>query len=285
MKYFVVSDIHSHYKELSEALNMSGYDINNENHTLIVLGDVFDRGCETKKVYKFLKSIPEDRLILIKGNHEELYLELLEKDFPDRSDFSNGTVKAFCEIAGFKRNRLDHFSVLAEASVNWNAIKEKVKRSQITKWIKSDKWLDFYEVGNFILTHSFIPCVNNSGRFNYNQATWEYKEFWHYNPNWRTVAPEEVWSEARWGCPYKQYDAGLFEEEIKKGKTLVCGHWKCSDFHEHYYPWKDIDDADDIFYSKHLIALDATTILSKQVNVLVIDENFKCYNQYGKELN
>ena len=61
MKYFVVSDIHSFYVELKRALDKAGFNKRNKDHTLIVCGDVFDRGSETVELYKFLTSIQKKR--------------------------------------------------------------------------------------------------------------------------------------------------------------------------------------------------------------------------------
>ena len=101
MKYFVISDIHSFYSELKKALDIAGFNKRNKDHTLIVCGDIFDRGPETVELYKFLTSIPKKRCILIKGNHELLYEKLLEKKLPESYDFSNHTVDTFCQIAGY----------------------------------------------------------------------------------------------------------------------------------------------------------------------------------------
>ena len=78
MRFYIVSDVHSCYTALKEALKVSGYDINNENHILIFNGDIFDRSTETLELYNFIKSIPKERKILIQGNHELLFKELLE---------------------------------------------------------------------------------------------------------------------------------------------------------------------------------------------------------------
>ena len=40
MRYFVVTDVHGFYDEMIEALDIAGFDPNNENHWLISLGDV-----------------------------------------------------------------------------------------------------------------------------------------------------------------------------------------------------------------------------------------------------
>ena len=64
------------------SLYKNGIDKENPEHILVVLGDIFDRGKETLEVYNFLRSLPDERLILIRGNHESLYLSLLDKSFP-----------------------------------------------------------------------------------------------------------------------------------------------------------------------------------------------------------
>ena len=51
MKLFVVSDLHGHYKELIKALKKAEFDENNDNHLLISLGDMFDRGQDSVLVY------------------------------------------------------------------------------------------------------------------------------------------------------------------------------------------------------------------------------------------
>ena len=43
MKNFVVSDIHDHYDLLVDALNRNGFDMNRDDHRLIVCGDAFIR--------------------------------------------------------------------------------------------------------------------------------------------------------------------------------------------------------------------------------------------------
>lgn len=98
MKYFVCSDIHSFYSPMIKALNEKGYDKKNPNHCLIVLGDLFDRGEETIELIDYIKSIPEDRIILIRGNHENSLLKLLKNKFASLSDKHNCTVKTLAAV-------------------------------------------------------------------------------------------------------------------------------------------------------------------------------------------
>lgn len=45
----------------------AGFDIHNDDHIIIVLDDIFDRGPKPWETYQFIKSIPLSRRILIKG--------------------------------------------------------------------------------------------------------------------------------------------------------------------------------------------------------------------------
>jgi len=287
VKYFIVSDIHSYYKPLLKSLKAAGFDKKNPEHTLIVCGDVFDRGDETLKVYKFLKSIPKKRIVLIRGNHESLYLDLLDKSYPEEHDFSNGTVWTFCQIVeegletlydlrqGYRLVLARQFGFVDKGmtaySVDlWEKIQTQVKNSEITKWLQGSQWLNFYELDKYIFVHSFIPLTWNDKYYGKLEARYIYEgvtEAFLEKEDWRNATDEE-WAKASWGCPYKFFDAGLFDQEIKKDKVLVCGHYRCSEFNKHYL---SEEDNHNIYFGHNLIAIDATTALSNQTNVLVID--------------
>lgn len=302
MKYFVVSDIHSFAMQLKAALRAAGFNKRNKDHTLIVCGDVFDRGPDSLGVYNYIMSVPKKRRILIKGNHEDLFLELLKKDTPESYDFSNYTVDTFCQIARpfivnwdcaayyfeafqysdfWYRQDEEEYGILRR---RWQQVVDIVKDHPITKWLQSNEWKNYYEVDKYIFVHSFIPVNNNDGLPGYYIHNRNFTEM----PDWRTAANESDWYDARWGCPWKNYARGLFETEEKNGKILVCGHWVVTDFRENL----DCDFSQDtgVYYSNHLIGLDCgcwhyrgTSSYYHPTNVLVIDGD-KCYDQHGKEL-
>lgn len=298
-KYFVVSDIHSFYAPLKKALYKAGFRKTNKEHILIVCGDVFDRGEETMKVYQFLRSIPKNRCILVKGNHESLFEELLTKTYPDDYDFSNGTVKTFCAIAWedeevlsaayyFKNNMGDGY--YDRIRYAWKRIVNRVKESEVYKWLKSDQWKDYYELNDMIFVHSFIPLKAKDGLPFYYTNNRDFEYF----SDWRTTATEEDWEAARWGCPWKQYKYGYFAEEIKNGKKLVVGHWHTSDFWENLS--RIYDHEDEIYYDGNIIAIDGGVrysydsgrfgkrkLVHKQ-NVLVACEDGVLLDVYGLNL-
>lgn len=278
---FLVSDLHSFNKPFREALSFAGFDRKNKTHRLIILGDIFDRGPDTLGVYKYIKSLPKHRRVLIKGNHEQLYFMLLNKSDPDPWDFSNGTVSTFCQIAGIDwrlldtsyyvhnyyrgGQRPDYEEIKAKIHGIWFDIRKCVRDHEITSWLKSDEWVDYFEFDKYICVHSFLP-VTKTG---------------YLICNWRKNATESDWLDSRWGCPWKQFNRGLFDSEAKDGKVLVCGHWHAEDFHrvyEHEYHNYNL------YFGTNLIALDAMTPVSQQVNVLKITPDKRCFDQYGKEL-
>lgn len=313
MKYFITSDLHSFYTPLKKSLDNVGYDKNNSDHILVILGDLFDRGQETRALYEFLKSIPVERLVLVKGNHELLLEQLLEKSLPDSHDYSNGTVSTCCQMA-FKflsvanRNMWeledlthvdywkatllalnlddsDIYKTKSFAVTRWKNIVRKVKKSDIYKWYKSLNWVNYWEIDNFIGVHSFVPVKLKS---NYNLSKSDYfnaiyngeTNYFEQDTSWRS-ADRYSWELATWGCPYKFFDANLFPEELNK--TLICGHYMSLGFHRHYDT--AVSNYHDIYYSDCLIALDSTVAASKQTNVLVIDENNNCFDQYNNKLD
>lgn len=300
-KYFITSDIHSFYTPLKKALKQAGFKKTNPNHILIVVGDLFDRGTETLEVYRYIKSIPESRLILLRGNHEELFEEILKAQFPGDHDFSNGTVLTCCDIAGVDINDLGFYKVAyelfpgdalwqtdwevvtnqtnAKRAEIWGNIVKKVKDSDFYQWFTSVPWKHYYELGSFIITHSFIPLHQDSPFALYRTKTADLKIF----TDWRTKATETDLNASHWGCPYKLIDAGFFDEELKNGKTLVCGHWHAVSGHT-YYGTDGYKYANDIYYSSKLIMLDACTVVSDQVNILIIDEDGECYDRYKRKL-
>lgn len=277
-KYFVTSDIHSFYTPLKKALDDAGFDIKNPEHCLIVCGDIFDRGHETMQVYKFLRSIPKSRRLMVKGNHEELYMALLKKSFPDHHDFSNGTVRTFCAIADVPEESLDYAFYADETSVldTWKQIVSKVRKHPITKWLKSDEWHNFYEIGKYIFVHSFIP-VKFKKEYEYISLYYPQSEVnpakcLDFDSEWRYT---DNWSEALWGCPWRQYKAGLFKPEEDQGKTLVCGHWHAWEFRVgldgvRYQSKEEVDFS--TYVSPGIIGLDACTVVSGISNVYVIEE-------------
>ena len=104
MKYYVTADVHGFYTEFHKALDEAGYFNDSEPHKLIILGDVFDRGQEAVKMQEFiLQLMDQDAVILVRGNHEDLFEEMVTVDegLPVRHHVSNGTYGTALQLTGF----------------------------------------------------------------------------------------------------------------------------------------------------------------------------------------
>lgn len=287
MKYFVISDIHSFYDEMMCALKEHGYNKKNKNHTLIVCGDIFDRGKKPLQVYRFLKSIPKSRRILIRGNHEYLLRDLYMKKFPSEHDYSNGTYDTLAYLSGELSN--EEFRIrqvfdralsdpkIEDFSKLWDNYREEDKKrrdrifynnkaEEIINWIFSKDWVDYYEINEYIFVHAFIPVKLNDNMPMYYTCNRKFE----YRADWRDASNSD-WKIATWGCPWKMYKDGLNQT----GKTIICGHWHTSDF------WNELDEFDlprnecPIYKSDKnpgIIGIDGCVALTKNVNVYVIDK-------------
>lgn len=288
--YFICSDVHSHYTPLMNSLIKRGFDIDNPNHIFVSLGDIFDRGEESKEIYNFIRyTLPKDRRILIRGNHEDmlfsiknaflkLYPKIKDDEFFDwysiytggyfnKAYFSNGTVLTLFNL--YDGDYRNYMNKQEQEKVLLSFIKD-----DLLDWISSDEWCDWYELGQYILTHCFIPLHNKSDMSIYSQYSSGYNL--EYFSDWRTSSTKDEIEDSKWGCPWKLWACGYFKEELKKGKKLMVGHWHTSDFFNNLSTRKNAKkyaQTQNPIYSKDgLIGLDTCTALTNKVNVFVLNE-------------
>lgn len=257
MKYFVSSDIHGFYDEWQLALKENGFDINNPNHKIIVCGDLFDRGHQPKEIIDFVLA-HKDKIILIRGNHEDLMEQMLNRGFGFINDYHNGTVKTIEDLCPDERT-IFHYKKIAKET----GLQEVL-----------DMCVDYYETKNHVFVHGWIP-TNYQGK---------------YDKNWRN-ASKSAWEKARWQNPVEMYENKVFEPD----KTIVCGHWHCSAFWNVVYPdlYEEFGEKEkfDPFITKDIIALDTCTVHTRKVNLIKVEdralkqvatENKDCENSCGE---
>lgn len=238
-KYFVVSDVHSFYKEMKEALDDAGFDINNPDHIFVSCGDLFDRGDKARACMGFVLGLPEDRCILIRGNHEDLLDMAVARGYFVPNDYSNGTVGTMKQ---FYRNINNDRDYISDSDLCID-----IKENQYWK-MYSRQLRDYYETKNYVFVHGFIPDVEdwrNAHNGNWNRARWK-------------NGMEEIFYNCSW----------------LNDKTIVVGHWHCSWGHMMVDGTSEFgeDAIFEPFYTKGLIAIDACTAHSHKVNCLVIED-------------
>lgn len=261
-KLFVFGDVHSFYDELMTALNDAGFDYDNNDHIIVSLGDLFDRGRKSREVLKFINSFPEERKICIIGNHELLMEDLIARGVSYGHDISNGTmstVEQITNIYGHDR------SAIADMRTN----------ESWAKYRKSWRW--YYETDNCIFVHGWIPFIHSKERFT--------TEYYKPLPDWRNASIKQF-EDATWENGMEAWSRGIKEE----GKTIFCGHWHTSWGHCHLHNngvefieegetrtyneenghWISYADFSP-FIDEGIVALDACTAYSHKVNVYVIE--------------
>lgn len=263
MKYFVVADVHGYYYELINALNEKGFDPGNADHKLVVCGDLLDRGPDAVQMQSYILDLmAKDKVVLIKGNHEDLMLDFIDNiefysyGFYHTHHYSNRTVDSAEQLTG-----LGDFDILDHPKEFAEKVRETPFVSTIIPAMK-----DYFETEHYIFVHGWIPCFGDKQNRNF-----------AYNPEWRS-ADADAWEAARW---YNGMELAHKYKVVEPGKTIVCGHWHCS------WGWANIKQERKEFPQKNkmgweksfepyaeegILALDACTAHTGIINVAVLED-------------
>lgn len=176
VKFFVISDIHGFYDEMLEALDEAGFDANNGDHWLISCGDHFDRGDYPGKVMTYLENLPQK--VLIRGNHENLLLDLCKRTYPLGRDIHNGTWRTVMRmgLSPYIPDPVEYVSM------------------RVTPFIKQMQ--NYFETKNYIFVHGWIPRNKNWRQSS--QRAWD-EAMW-VNPYEQNFFPDKTVVFGHWHC-------------------------------------------------------------------------------------
>lgn len=254
-KLFVVSDVHSFYNELIKSLDEKGFDEHNPNHWFVSCGDLLDRGPDSQECLKFVNRL--ERKILIRGNHEDLMVDAISRGSFYSTDIHNGTSSSVYQLTGVYPDTLSSARGLNETALS-------LMKDNILWNTYINECVDYYEIGNYIFVHGWIP-INTVMLTSYPPKNQEV-----YDPSWRNSFD---WKSARWLNGMEMWNKCI----IEPGKTIVCGHWHTSWGHNKLHnKGPEFDTAEesacfDPFIGRGIIALDGCTAYSNQVNCVAID--------------
>ena len=253
---YVVSDTHGYANKLKKALTKKGF-FDDPDRKLLLCGDICDRGMQAVELCDFLvELLDEERLILVKGNHEVLFEQMIKQ-------IADGGV---CEVASYGshhyRNGTWHTALqLADMDEGHAVAFPQMLLGRLMRTPFYQKLLsagvNYYETKQYIFTHGYIPCIDNIKSYSYRK-------------DWREASDDE-WQRAMW-LNGMQMACGFHIREPKK--TIVCGHYHTSWGH-HFVDGRGSEfdrDADfSPFFADGVIAIDACTAASGRVNVLCFD--------------
>jgi serine/threonine protein phosphatase 1 len=232
MKYFLFSDVHGEYDALITSLEAAGFDLSNNEHMLIGLGDYFDRGSQNEFVLAFLMAMQEQgRIKLIRGNHDEMLLGFLTMNVVDafHNLRYNGLDKTIDDLSREKVKFADLPTYIAA--------KDRVLKNypNLIEFLKNME--EVINIDNYVLSHA--------GFFARDDGTL-------IVDNWNHTAI------------MVKYRAEFFD----KSKTYIFGHWHAEKLNKLMNistgnPYK--------FIYKNFIGIDATTNITKKVTIHVIE--------------
>lgn len=259
MRYFFISDLHGCEPSIVDnALKEKGFDPKND--TLVVLGDIVDRGHYVRQLLKYLMNIPH--LIQIKGNHDiRVYELLLGKDWPQAYDIYNGVGCTFASLLGWAPDACteDHLFIANHLIEEGNNTELSRNLADFYCYMRGAAW--GIEFPDLIAVHGWLP-VNRSDEI---------------------IPPSEAtpqqWADATWSNTEKH----ILLNHLPDKKILV-GHWHAwrlrvrfeMDKNPSLY-FKEINDVSTIDYSTYetanYIAIDACTTISNKVNVYIYESD------------
>ena len=259
MKYFAISDTHAHHSEAIKALKEAGYDENNDNHRLIVVGDITDRGHEALAHILWLKKLTDEgKAIVLKGNHDNFILGFL-KNIDQSFNWMHNGLNTTLDDLDHRTDSFQTYCLMLDKPMDTYTFSEwqRFTSNSINKeypWLK--EWFenlpDYYETKNYVFSHGIVGIGN--------------KYDWH----------DSDWHDCHWARP-EDYISFI----NPTGKHLVVGHLNAS-LMKYLRKYKTTEGYDtytyepenSMYYDEDIDTyfLDSCTVLSKRVNVLVIDD-------------
>ncbi len=168
---YAMSDIHGCLDELEAKMKFVDLDGDNQ---LILLGDYIDYGWKSRQVleyvYELHKEYGEDKLVILKGNHEAMFLNWIheyEKPMDEsdkymslddwlRTDFEHGgrTIRSF-----LTKEQLASFEDTAKQAT-YTEINQEAVQLILDGYQKQIKWLEtlpsYYETDKQIFVHAGV---------------------------------------------------------------------------------------------------------------------------------
>lgn len=260
MKYFFVSDLHGCEPSiLWNALEAQYF--NKDQDTLVILGDIVDRGAYVMDLIKGVNSLPH--VIRVWGNHDlrtrDLILGIGPK--PDRYDKHNGVGATLHSICGLSpSDKEENIWYYLHALIPGNEVARQNINEFLDHYCRRCVWA--VEFSDLIATHGWLPHARSKERLTLLRAV-----------NNLSGLPKMDWVEATWADT-----RACLINHIYPTKPLLVGHWWAGDIRARFGLHRSFEDmildgSVDFspFVYNNAIFIDSCTPVSHTVNVYVYE--------------
>lgn len=190
--YYIIGDIHGHFDKLTRLFDKIKKHITIDD-SIIFLGDYIDRGPRSYDVIEFLIDIKKKyRIICLKGNHEELFLNYLNGKDASAFLYNGGraTVHSYEEAIGKMSLPEDH-------KIFFNSLQL------------------YYETTDFIAVHAGLRPGRPFAKQSEKDMLWIREEFYLQHYSWhKLIVFGHTASTTITGIPYEIYDDPV--------KNIIC---------------------------------------------------------------
>lgn len=154
---FAISDVHAHYDEMKERVNQIRPYLETGDNCFLMLGDFIDRGPASYEclqlAYDLQQEFGEKKVIVIRGNHEEWFLDFLyevgdewlaeDKYFKTTGTFLDKTQKKELYKMSSRKEILEYLRTCIKSN-----------HRELMKWLKNLPY--YYETETQIFVHAGV---------------------------------------------------------------------------------------------------------------------------------
>lgn len=198
MRYYFISDVHSYYDKMIDALTAAGFDENAD--TLVSVGDMFDRGEDAQKCLDYILALPNK--IILWGNHELQLRKILTSGEWNRYDVSNGTIDTISQLSGTTST---YDGIIKLNGLGTSKDKFTENTGKLANYFSQCMYA--LEFSDLIVTHGWLPNTGNDYTYAKLVSDWRHQK-------------EKVWYWATWSNTEECIHDGAFPE-----KDMLVGHW------------------------------------------------------------
>lgn len=220
-KYFVVGDVHGCFDKMIAALDAAGFNKDNKNHTLITLGDMFDRGPKSKEIYHYLISLTN--VINVHGNHDKFLMDFLASPVVGNHYFNaaaNGVAATYASLANITKTKALR---LVQDDPVYLAAEINKHNKGIYKWLLDMEL--YHETKTHIFVHAGMTEDTDKDWKNstYKEFTWNHDFMLKYTDHIdKTIVfgHMHAWRN-RFACDEKVgYYGSILEKQVERGQLI-----------------------------------------------------------------